>query len=121
MPDRSLRRKGAGESNQFKMLRLALTERVADLEAGLLGPGVEGLGAGGRHGPAIVAADLVLRRAGGRGQEGEAGEPQTTRPPRHGNKATSTLWIPLSLCLQHREYKKSLGMERDSPAARGCV
>jgi hypothetical protein len=64
-----------------------LTELVADLEAGLLGPGVEGLASGVGDGPAIVAADLVLRRAGGRDEEAEAaaGEPQTAQPRRrHG-------------------------------------
>jgi hypothetical protein len=111
--------RGRGGSIQFKCNATALTERVSDLEAGLLRPGIEGLGAGVRHGPAIVASDLVLRRAGGRDQEGEAGEPQATRPPRHGYKATRALGVVSygfrCPCACSTGNIKSLGMGRDSP------
>lgn len=75
--------------NEMCEVKILLTELVAGLEAGLLGPGVVGLGAGGWHGPAVVAADGVLGRAGAghRRHESRAGENQarsTRSTARHG-------------------------------------
>lgn len=72
--------RGRGKARQ-------LTQLVADLEPEAPRPGVVGLGAGGRHAPPVLPADLELRRAGRRRRGQAAGDEhqqqQSEGPRRH--------------------------------------